>query len=337
MVRLLADPVRWRLMRELASSDWRVRELMAALGQPQNLVSYHLRQLRAGGLVTARRSSFDRRDAYYSLDLDGCARALTGAASALHPGLAAFPPVGPERAAVPGAGRRSVLFLCTGNSGRSPMAEALLRHRAGSRIEAASAGIRPRPLHPDAVAVMRDRYRIDIAGHRPAHVEAAARERFDYVISLCDKAREACPEFAHRPGLIHWSMPDPAAGEGGLAGYPAFERTAAELDARKASLTGEYGRAAATGGGLGQILSADAVKGVPLGEIAHHIDLIDAVDAVQARAAVAKLVDPTAADVVVVGDAKLFLPALKARFGAVQIVPADKLDFDAPDLGAKPQ
>lgn len=230
-MRLLADPVRWVLMRELASGDRRVRELSAAAGQPQNLVSYHLRQLRAGGLVTARRSSFDGRDTYYSLDLGGCARELADAASALHPGLAPVAARGPERA-VPGAARSRVLFVCTGNSSRSPMAEGLLRHRAEARVEAASAGIRPKPLHPDAIAVMRDRYRIDIAAHRPAPVETAARERFDYVISLCDNAREACPQFPGRPGLIHWSLPDPAAGEGGLTGYPAFERTAAELDAR---------------------------------------------------------------------------------------------------------
>jgi protein-tyrosine-phosphatase/DNA-binding transcriptional ArsR family regulator len=248
VVRLLADPVRWRLMRELASGDQRVRELSAAANQPQNLVSYHLRQLRAGGLVTARRSSFDGRDTYYSLDLPGCAQALAGAASALHPGLAAVPTADPERTAVPGAARRRVLFVCTGNSGRSPMAEGLLRRQAGARVEAASAGIRPRPLHPDAVAVMRDSYHIDIAGHRPVRVETAARERFDYVISLCDKAREACPEFPGRPGLIHWSLPDPAAGEGGLAGYPAFERAAAELDVRIGFLLPVLNRAAPAAG-----------------------------------------------------------------------------------------
>jgi ArsR family transcriptional regulator, arsenate/arsenite/antimonite-responsive transcriptional repressor / arsenate reductase (thioredoxin) len=235
VVRLLADPVRWRLMRELASGDQRVRELMTAVGQSQNLVSYHLRQLRAGGLVTARRSNFDRRDTYYSLNLEGCARALAGAASALHPGLALPPAAAPEKAAVqatePEADRRRVLFVCSGNSSRSPMAEALLRHQAGARVEAASAGIRPKPLHPNAVAVMRDRYGIDITGHWPTPVETVVREPFDYVISLCDKAREACPEFPSRPGRIHWSLPDPA-GEGALGGYPAFERTAAELDTR---------------------------------------------------------------------------------------------------------
>jgi ArsR family transcriptional regulator, arsenate/arsenite/antimonite-responsive transcriptional repressor / arsenate reductase (thioredoxin) len=230
VVALLADPVRWRLMRELAFGDQRVRELVAATGEPQNLVSYHLSKLRSGGLVTARRSSFDARDTYYSLDLTGCAQALATAASALHPGLAFVPGASADRR--PASQTRRVLFVCTGNSSRSPMAEALLRHHAGPRVRAASAGIRPRNLHPDAVAVLRDRYRIDITSHRPTPVETVATRRFDYVISVCDKAREACPDFAGSPRRIHWSLPDPAAGEGDLAGYPAFERTAAELDTR---------------------------------------------------------------------------------------------------------
>ena len=245
VVRLLADPVRWQLMRELAAGDQRVRELTEAVGQPQNLVSYHLRQLRAAGLVTARRSSYDARDVYYQVDLDGCARALAASASALHPalqpgalqpGLALPPAAVPSAALAPGSatghGPTRVLFVCTGNSGRSPMAAALLAHRADGAVEAASAGTRPKPLHPAAVAVMRDRYRIDIAGHRPTPVEEVAGEAFDYVITLCDRARENCPGFAGHPGLIHWSLPDPAAAEGDQAGYPAFERVAAELDTR---------------------------------------------------------------------------------------------------------
>jgi ArsR family transcriptional regulator, arsenate/arsenite/antimonite-responsive transcriptional repressor / arsenate reductase (thioredoxin) len=245
VVRLLADPVRWQLMRELAAGDQRVRELTAAVGQPQNLVSYHLRQLRAAGLVTARRSSYDARDVYYQADLEGCARALAASASALHPGLAlpfgglpstALPLAGSPSAASPlsavAAGPARVLFVCTGNSGRSPMAAALLAHRAGGSVEAASAGTSPKPLHPAAVAVMRDRYRIDIGDHRPTPVEAVAGEKFGSVITLCDRAREHCPGFAGHPGLIHWSLPDPAAAEGDQAGYPAFERVAAELDTR---------------------------------------------------------------------------------------------------------
>jgi protein-tyrosine-phosphatase len=231
VLRLLADPVRWQLMRELARGDRRVRELTDAVGQPQNLVSYHLRQLRAGGLVKARRSSFDGRDTYYCLDLDGCAGELSAAVSALHPGLGSRLSVS-EGVAVPQSGRWRVLFVCTGNSGRSPMAEALLRHRAGGQIDPVSAGITPKPLHPDAVAVMRDKHGIDISAHRPTPVASVAGERFDFVITLCDKAREHCPEFPQQTGLVHWSMPDPAAAEGGLAGYPAFVRTAVELDSR---------------------------------------------------------------------------------------------------------
>jgi len=238
-LRLISDPVRWRLLRELADSDLRVRELVAAIGQPQNLVSYHLRQLRSGGLVTARRSNFDGRDTYYSLDLDACEQALAGAAAALHPGIAATGAAFPG-AADGGEGRTGggtvpyrVLFVCTGNSGRSPMAAALLRHRAGHRVHAASAGTRPRPLHPAAAAVLRNRYRIDIRGHQPTHVGAVAGTPFDYVISLCDKAREECPEFAGSPRRVHWSMPDPAAGPATpRATYAGFEHLAADLTTR---------------------------------------------------------------------------------------------------------
>ena len=84
---LAGHPVRWRLLAELASSDRQVRELTALTGQPQNLVSYHLGKLRAGGLVVMRRSSADRRDAYYSIDLPRCRELLAGAGAALHPGL----------------------------------------------------------------------------------------------------------------------------------------------------------------------------------------------------------------------------------------------------------
>src|SRR5689334_11240103 len=121
VMRLLSDPVRWRLLRELGASDRRVRELVDRVGQPQNLVSYHLRRLRAAGLVEARRSSFDGRDAYYRLDVEGCARAWAEAGSALHPGLGPATS-GLHLPAAPGGARWRVLFLCSGNSARSPMA-----------------------------------------------------------------------------------------------------------------------------------------------------------------------------------------------------------------------
>jgi protein-tyrosine-phosphatase/DNA-binding transcriptional ArsR family regulator len=219
-VRLASHPLRWRLLAELAGSDLRVRELVALLDQPQNLVSYHLRLLRDGGLVTASRSSFDGRDSYYHLDLDRCAQGLAGAGAALHPALRLSPPV-PRR-------RLAVLFVCTGNSARSPIAEQLLRRRTAGRVTALSAGTHPKPeLHPEAVRVLRDHYDSEIARQRPRRLDTLVGRRFDYVITLCDKAREACPEFDGEPRRLHWSVADPAAGN-----YDVFLKTAADIDTR---------------------------------------------------------------------------------------------------------
>src|SRR6478672_9173124 len=87
VLQLLADPQRWRVLTELADSDRRVGELTERLGKPQNLVSYHLRELRSAGLVSARRSAADGRDTYYRVDLDRCADLLIDAAAALHPAV----------------------------------------------------------------------------------------------------------------------------------------------------------------------------------------------------------------------------------------------------------
>ena len=231
--RLAAHPLRWRLLTELAASDRRVRELVELAGQPQNLVSYHLRLLRGGGLVTAHRSSFDARDSYYHLDLESCAYALSGVGVALHPALR-LAPTPPPATSTERPARPRVLFACTGNSARSPIAEALLRHRAGGHVEVVSAGSHPKPrIHPSAARVLREHYGgIDIADQVPRHLDTVARCRFDYVISLCDTVREVCPEFSDQPRLIHWSIPDPAASDTDRQSYPAFRRTAAEIDTR---------------------------------------------------------------------------------------------------------
>jgi protein-tyrosine-phosphatase/DNA-binding transcriptional ArsR family regulator len=226
---LAAHPLRWRLLGELAAGDLRVRELVALVGEPQNLVSYHLRLLREGGLVTTTRSTFDGRDTYYHLDLDRCAGALSDAGAALHPALRPGPVPGPAPD-LPRSPRVGVLFVCTGNSARSPIAEALLRHRSGGRVDVASAGTRPKPRFHAAVAgVLRDAFGIDVADGGPRHLDAVRGRRFDYVVSLCDKAREACPDFPGRPRRVHWSIPDPAAGGAGVA---TFRRAAADIDTR---------------------------------------------------------------------------------------------------------
>jgi len=229
-LRLAGHPLRWRLLRELARSDWRVGELCTLAGESQSLVSYHLRQLRDGGVVSARRSLADARDTYYVLELERCRALLAGAGAALHPGLgsAAGPDPGFER----GSARARVLFLCTGNSARSQMAEALAEQLTDGRVRAASAGSHPKTLHPNAVRVMRARG-IDLAGRRSKHLGEFTRRRFDYVISLCDRVREVCPEFPGTPQAIHWSVRDPGREPGTDAEtLPAFERTAAELETR---------------------------------------------------------------------------------------------------------
>jgi protein-tyrosine-phosphatase/DNA-binding transcriptional ArsR family regulator len=227
---LAGHPLRWRLLSELSRSDRRVRELTAAVGEPQSLVSYHLRRLRTAELVFTRRSSFDARDSYYSLDLERCGALLADAGAALHPAIGirlpgSEPPAWPRR-------RARVLFLCTGNSARSQIAEALLRERSGGAAEAFSAGSRPKPVHPNAVRVMGERG-IDISRCSSKHLDTFAGRRFDVVVSLCDRVREVCPEFPGSPETIHWSIPDPAAEPGGdRETYPAFERIAAELETR---------------------------------------------------------------------------------------------------------
>jgi protein-tyrosine-phosphatase/DNA-binding transcriptional ArsR family regulator len=235
-LRLAAHPLRWRLLSELSRSDRRVGELCDLAGRRQSLVSYHLRQLRDGGVVSARRSAADGRDAYYMLDVARCGELLASAGVALHPALAPTtpPPVSRERDST----LAHVLFLCTGNSARSQMAEALSAQLSGGAVSAVSAGSRPKPLHANAVRVMRERG-IDISGWRSKPLGEFAGRRFDYVISLCDRVREVCPDFPGAPELIHWSIPDPAREPGrDEETLPAFERTAAELETRIRFLIG---------------------------------------------------------------------------------------------------
>jgi protein-tyrosine-phosphatase/DNA-binding transcriptional ArsR family regulator len=229
-VRLAAHPLRWQLLSELACSDRRVGELCELAGRHQSLVSYHLRQLRDGGLVSTRRSAADGRDTYYVLDLARCGELLSGAGASLHPGLvpAALSRAKRER----GSQFARVLFLCTGNSARSQIAEALAEQLSEGAVEAVSAGSHPKPVHPNAVRVMRRRG-LELSGRRSKHLSEFAGQRFDYVISLCDRVREICPEFPGAPELIHWSVPDPGREPGSdEETLPAFERTATELCTR---------------------------------------------------------------------------------------------------------
>jgi len=238
--------MRWQLLQHLAQSDRAVWELTGLVDEPQSLVSYHLRQLRDGGLVSSRRSSADRRDTYYAIDLARCETQLQAAGGALHPGLrlVAASPAPPPRTR---SGRRPrVVFLCTGNSARSQIAEALLDHLSSGTVEAASAGSHPKVLHPNAVRVMKRRG-IDIRARRAKHLDEVAGQRFDLVVTLCDRVREVCPEFPAPSRRAHWSMPDPSTeGTDNRASYPAFERTATELETRIRFLIAQLAEPATT-------------------------------------------------------------------------------------------
>jgi len=200
-----------------------VQELTAALAAPQNLVSYHLRLLRRPGLVTERRSSADARDVYYRLEVARLRAGLGELGAGVHPALAA--------AGTGEVASGAVLFLCSANSARSQMAEAMLRQRTGGRVSARSAGTRPAAVHPLALQTLQGRG-IPTDGLRSKHWSELG-DGFDRVVSLCDIAREELPAELAGPALIHWSLPDPAAVSGPLRRRrQAFEATADEIAAR---------------------------------------------------------------------------------------------------------
>lgn len=123
-----------------------------------------------------------------------------------------------------------VLILCTGNSARSQMAEGLLRHIAGERMEVYSAGSKPSVVNPFAIQAMNLRG-IDISAHRSKHLSEFLHQPFDYVITVCDQAAESCPVFPGPAVRVHWSFPDPAAVTGDdAAKLAAFTRVRDDLE-----------------------------------------------------------------------------------------------------------
>ncbi|HEU4594829.1 MAG TPA: arsenate reductase ArsC [Pyrinomonadaceae bacterium] len=108
------------------------------------------------------------------------------------------------------ADRKRVLILCTGNSARSQMAEGIMRHDGGDRFEVESAGVNPSRVRPEAVEAMRE-IGIDISSHRSKSADEFVGQEFDYIITVCDNARETCPVFPGRAEHIHHSFEDPPA------------------------------------------------------------------------------------------------------------------------------
>jgi arsenate reductase len=125
-----------------------------------------------------------------------------------------------------------VLFVCTGNSARSILGEALLRHLGGSRVDVSSAGIEPKGVNPLTIRALSDAG-IPTDGLRSKPVTEYLGQRFDFVITVCDDARDACPVFPGVHETLHWSYPDPAKAEGTEAErLAAFNQVLAGLGQR---------------------------------------------------------------------------------------------------------
>jgi protein-tyrosine-phosphatase/DNA-binding transcriptional ArsR family regulator len=248
--RVLADDTRLAIVRMLALSDLRAGEIGGALQMPSNAVAYHLKQLQRLALLQDRRSSADARDIYYHLDLPRLHSLFAATGDALYPGMGAEsgsvvtvsetavdaqarPPDVTGAASLPLRPLRPlrVLFLCTHNSARSQLAEAILRNMGGDQVEACSAGSDPTAVDPDALIVLRE-LGIDLA---PLHAKALARfigQSFDYLITVCDRVRDVCPVFPGDPHQVHWSFADPAVIEDPGRRLQAFREVARELQTR---------------------------------------------------------------------------------------------------------
>lgn len=129
-----------------------------------------------------------------------------------------------------------VLILCTGNSARSQIAEALINHKGAGRVVAASAGSRPAPrVNPLAVRILAEAG-LEWHGHAPQGIDAVFGQPWDMIITVCDNAKEACPVFPGQPVTAHWGMPDPAEAQGSESERLAAFRDTLNLLSRRVDL-----------------------------------------------------------------------------------------------------
>ncbi len=232
VLQVLGNELRWQLVSELCKSDLKVGELTAATAQPQNLVSYHLRLLREAGLVRERRGSADGRDIYYSLDRRSVTAGLFAAITAINPGAELLGSGTLPKHSPLTKRPTSVLFVCTGNSARSQIAEAMLRQLGGRRLMVRSAGTHPTGVHAQVYRVLASHH-VRAGSLRSKSVAEFIGQAFDYVVSLCDIARTEPIALSGKPRLVHWSIPDPVAARGGRAAVTkSFERVTNEIEER---------------------------------------------------------------------------------------------------------
>ncbi len=230
-LKALAHELRWRAICALARSDHHVQELVNILDQPYNLVSYHLRRLRDIHIVKEHRSTSDARDIYYSLDVTKFRDLYFAAGDTVHPAMSEHLETSSTGETGEPGEKVRVLFLCTHNSARSQMAEGIMRHLAGDRVEVESAGSEVTYVRPEAIETMAN-MGIDISSQHSKHLAEFYDQQWDYVVTVCDRAKESCPIFPGHPERIYWSLDDPSAVEPQDAKMEAYRRTAAELTNR---------------------------------------------------------------------------------------------------------
>ena len=230
--RLLADETRLRIVKLLSLSDLRAGEIGDAVRLPSNVVSYHLKQLSAVGLLRDHRSTADARDVYYHLDVDRLMLLYAAGGDSLYPGMAGASGAtsGHTHAEAESLPLR-VLFLCTHNSARSQLAEGILRKMGGEQVEAFSAGSEPTEVAPDTINALRN-LGIDPTTFSAKALATFTGQRFDYIITVCDRVRDMCPVFPGDPVQIHWSFADPSLITDSEQRYRAFREVAVELQTR---------------------------------------------------------------------------------------------------------
>lgn len=241
-LRAVGDEARLLIVQALTYSDLRAGELSAIALLPSNALAFHLKRLSAVGLLLRRQSAADGRDVYYHLDMSRLLALYAATGDALYPTLRGLPDYsdGSERGAPMSSPEAAharvsrplrVLFLCTHNSARSQMAEALLRQMGGDQVEAFSAGSQPTEVHPDAIAALRESgIPTDSLYAKP--LDQFLGERFDYIITVCDRVRDICPSFPADPAQAHWSIADPAVIEDADQRAKVFRDTLVELQTR---------------------------------------------------------------------------------------------------------
>jgi len=229
--RAVGDETRLAIVRLLALTDLRAGEIVAHLRMPQNAVSYHLKQLRAIGVLRDRRSSVDARDVYYRVDHARLTALYLAAGDVLQPGLGTDVDAREADGAAGADLPLRILFVCTHNSARSQIAEALAHRLGGRSVEAYSAGSHPTELHPVTVELLKS------LGEDPARYHAKLLDQFrgqdfHYIITVCDRVREHCPTFPDDDIQIHWSFPDPTEVPGLAAQRQAFATLRREMETR---------------------------------------------------------------------------------------------------------